>query len=213
VAGAHPGDQLPSLTRAEADSYLPSGCSCGPTATAVCEPLSGSTPIITAIIRALHIDIEGTGRSAAGMPYYSAGARAPFEPHHGETRQAGTSLSSQATVRGRQADTEPAHRAPQRYGPAHCHPGQIRNAYREVPVRRLARRLTGCAATLSDHPPTALDVTGWVWAAGGGGGLDGPHHQCPLAGTDVPAYQPCADVASRRLPGDRWRRLRAAPAR
>jgi hypothetical protein len=27
-----------------------------------------------------------------------------------------------------------------------------------------ARRLTGCAATLSDHPPTLLDVTDWVWA-------------------------------------------------
>ena len=78
---------------------------------------------------------RGTGRSAAGMPYYSAGARAPFEPHRGETRQAGTSLSSQATVRGRQADTEPAHRAPQRYGLAHCHPGQIRNAYRGVSIR------------------------------------------------------------------------------
>jgi len=43
-------------------------------------------------------------------------------------------------------------------------------------------------------------VTDWVWAAGGGGDLDGPHHQCPLAGTDVPAYQPCADVACGKLP-------------
>lgn len=57
-----------------------------------------------------------------------------------------------------------------------------------------ARRLTGSGATLSDHPPTPLDVTDWVWAAGGGGDPDRPHHQCPLAGTDVPAYQPCADL-------------------
>jgi Response regulator receiver domain len=39
-------------------------------------------------------------------------------------------------------------------------------------------------------------TTEWVWVAGGGGHPDGPHHQCPLAGTDVPAYQPGADVAS-----------------
>jgi hypothetical protein len=41
------------------------------------------------------------------MPYYSAGARAPFEPHRGEARQAGTSISSQAT-HGRQAVREPS---------------------------------------------------------------------------------------------------------
>jgi hypothetical protein len=28
-----------------------------------------------------------------------------------------------------------------------------------------------------------LDVSDWVWAAGGGGGLGGPYHQCLLAGT------------------------------
>jgi len=52
----------------------------------------------------------------------------------------------------------------------------------------------------SDQSLKPLDVTDWVWAAGGGDDLDGPQHQCPLAGTDVPAYQPCADVASGKLP-------------
>ena len=41
-------------------------------------------------------------------------------------------------------------------------------------------RLTG-AATLSDLSTKPVDVTRWVWAAGGGDDLDGPHHQCPLA--------------------------------
>jgi Domain of unknown function (DUF5122) beta-propeller len=41
------------------------------------------------------------------MPYCSAGARAPFEPHRSEARQAGTSTSSQAT-HGRQAVREPS---------------------------------------------------------------------------------------------------------
>ena len=35
------------------------------------------------------------------------------------------------------------------------------------------------AATLSDQSPKPLDVTDWVWAAGGGDDLDGPHHSMP----------------------------------
>ena len=53
-----------------------------------------------------------------------------------------------------------------------------------VQIGGYARRLTGSAATLSDQSPAPLDVTDWVWAAGGGGDLDGPHHQCPLAGME-----------------------------
>jgi hypothetical protein len=35
------------------------------------------------------------------------------------------------------------------------------------------------AATLSDRSPKPFDVTDWVWAAGGGDDLDGPHHSMP----------------------------------
>jgi hypothetical protein len=67
-------------------------------------------------------------RIAAGMPHYSAGARASFEPRRGTARQAGTSLSSQATsVTGRPFGSQPTGPL-QRYGPAHFHPGQGRNA-------------------------------------------------------------------------------------
>ena len=68
----------------------------------------------------------------------------------------------------------------------------------EAPVGGYARPPSGSAATSSDQSPKPLDVIDWVWAARGGG-LDGRHRQCPLAGTDVSAYQQCADVASRRL--------------
>ena len=45
----------------------PSGSSAAPIATAVCEPLCGSTPIITATTNDLPID---AGVTAAGMPYF-----------------------------------------------------------------------------------------------------------------------------------------------
>ena len=67
-------------------------------------------------------------RPAAGMPNYSAGARASFEPRRGTARQAGTSISSQATnATGRRFGSQPTGPL-QRYGPAHFHPGQVRNA-------------------------------------------------------------------------------------
>jgi hypothetical protein len=62
----------------------PSGCSAAPSATAVCEPLCGSIPIITAVMSTLQ-HIRRNEDPAAGMPYYSAGTRASFEPHRGET--------------------------------------------------------------------------------------------------------------------------------
>ena len=89
----------------------PSGSSPRPIATAVCELLRGSIPIITSAISALPPFAPDQG-TAAGMPNYSAGARAPFEPRRGTARQAGTSLSSQATsVTGRRIGS-PARRAP-----------------------------------------------------------------------------------------------------
>ena len=66
---------------------LPSGSSAAPTATAVCEPLCGSVPIITAI-SALPSS-PATRRTAAGMPYTgpALGARPSFEPRHGKVRR------------------------------------------------------------------------------------------------------------------------------
>ena len=58
------------------------------------------------------------------MPNYSAGARPSFEPRHGETRQAGTSLLSQtatAEAVGRRLGSQPI-------GPLERY-GKHRNAY------------------------------------------------------------------------------------
>jgi len=41
------------------------------------------------------------------------------------------------------------------------------------------------AATLSDRSAKPLDVTDWVWTAGGGNDLDGHIIQYPLARTDL----------------------------
>ncbi|HEY1919599.1 MAG TPA: hypothetical protein VGH27_28855 [Streptosporangiaceae bacterium] len=71
---------------------LPSGSSAALITTAVCDPLCGSTPIITAAISTLQAVITRKG-NVAGMPNYgSASARTSFEPRHDETRQAGTSI-------------------------------------------------------------------------------------------------------------------------
>ena len=66
---------------------LPSGSSAAPTATAVCEPLCGPVPIITAI-SALPSS-PATRRTAAGMPHTgpALGARPSFEPRHGKVRR------------------------------------------------------------------------------------------------------------------------------
>jgi hypothetical protein len=58
----------------------------------VCDPLCGSTPIITAVMTRSKSFVRGMG-NVAGMPNYgSASARTSFEPRHGENRQAGTSI-------------------------------------------------------------------------------------------------------------------------
>jgi hypothetical protein len=49
-----------------------------PTATAVCEPLSGSTPIITAVISALHIVIEGNREIRGGHALLQCWRSRPF---------------------------------------------------------------------------------------------------------------------------------------
>jgi len=82
--------------------------SAAPTATAVCEPLCGSIPIIAAI-STLHIRHQTTGQTAAGMPYTgpALGARPSFEPRHGKVRQS-RHIDPKPGTRGRQAVREPA---------------------------------------------------------------------------------------------------------
>src|SRR5262249_62296301 len=93
----------------------------------VAGPCAGPSPTTPPAISAL-LPFAPDHGTAAGMPNYSAGARASFEPRHGTARQAGTSLSSQATsVTGRRFGSQPTGPL-QRYGPAHYHPGQVRNA-------------------------------------------------------------------------------------
>jgi len=57
---------------------LPGGCSAALIATAVREPLCGSIPIVTATVSTPYRASRESG-PAAGMPYYSAGARASDE--------------------------------------------------------------------------------------------------------------------------------------
>jgi hypothetical protein len=79
----------PALARTRSS---PRGSSAALIATAVCDPLWGSIPIITAVIARSNLVIRD-GRTMAGMPNTgSASARASFGPRHGENRQAGTSI-------------------------------------------------------------------------------------------------------------------------
>jgi len=74
----------PACDRQAVTRSSSSGSSAVPIATAVCELLRGSIPIITAVISILHVVLEGH-EAAAGMPDYSASARASFEPRRGKT--------------------------------------------------------------------------------------------------------------------------------
>ena len=70
----------------------PSGSSAAPIATAVCEPLCGSIPIITAAIGTPHpLELRTGPRRACLIPDL-LGARPSFEPRHGKARRAGTSI-------------------------------------------------------------------------------------------------------------------------
>ena len=64
------------------------------TATAVCEPLCGSTPIITAVTELPSHALRTKETTAAGMPYYGPlGVLAPLSNHAtARIRRAGTSI-------------------------------------------------------------------------------------------------------------------------
>jgi hypothetical protein len=120
----------------------PSGSSAGPIAAAVCDPLCGSTPIITAAITgSFHRRERGEPWRACLIP--DLGARSSYEPRHGEApgRSAHRSKARPQRPAADMRASPPG--TPQRYGPAHFHPGQIRNAYPEPnqadPVRQACK--------------------------------------------------------------------------
>jgi len=93
---------------------------------------------------------------AAGMPNYSAGARASFEPHRGKTRQAGTSLSSQTAVLPQSAGgsgASPPGLSTLRPDSLPSRPGP----HRLLTIRRVGARSSRRFPSLS---VTAFDVTG-----------------------------------------------------
>ena len=113
---------------------VPSGSPAAPTATAVCEPLCGPVPIITAI-STLHFHAIGPGQTVAGMPYTgpALGARPSSGPRHGKVR------------RGGRIDLKPGTRGPA--GGSGASPvgplGTLRQTAtpsRKVPIRRLLAR-------------------------------------------------------------------------
>ena len=90
-AAAHSAS-FPACAAEARTRISPSGSSAGLITTAVCDPLCGSTPIITAVIARSKSFVRGM-ENVAGMPNSgSAIARTSFEPRHGKTWQAGTSL-------------------------------------------------------------------------------------------------------------------------
>ena len=108
-AAAHASSRSACAAQARTRSS-PSGSSAALIATAVCEALCGSTPIITT---AMNDPLPWTPvkdpRRARLIPRSSL-ALAPLLSHAtARPRQAGTSFESQ-TATGRQADQEPAHR-------------------------------------------------------------------------------------------------------
>ena len=123
---------------------FPSGCSAAPTATAVCEPLCGSIPIITAI-SALP-SAPATRQTAAGMPYTgpALGVRPSFEPRHGKIRQ------------GRRIDLKPGTRGPA--GGSGASPiGPLRTLRQPAtPSRTVSIRRLGCAPGADGGPAVGL---------------------------------------------------------
>ncbi len=85
----------------------PSVASCSSMATAVCEPLCGSMPIVTAMKTSF--GHWGSWTVAGTSDFRDSGARASFQPRHDEARRVGTPFGSQASS-GRQTVNEPAHR-------------------------------------------------------------------------------------------------------
>ena len=145
TAQARPGHDCAHATSCSAcdgqarTRILPKGHSPALIATAVCEPLCGSTPIITAIIGVLHIVIEGRvfPRRAclitvpALAPLLSHTAARPDRPaprYQARPRTAGRRFGS------------PAHRASQRYGPGSLPSRPDPQRLPQVSIRRLGKR-------------------------------------------------------------------------
>ena len=138
---------------AERTRSSPNTVSLSSIATAVCDALCGSTPIITAHRNRLLIVGE---RTVAGMSdFRSTGARASFEPHHGETRRAGTSFGSQTIRVGRRFQSQPV-RISRRYDQAATPKWIINQTVLAVPGSKGSRgpvpvRMSRCVQAVSDH--------------------------------------------------------------
>ena len=76
-----PLDQPPGLREPARTLSWASGVSAASIATAVCDSLCGSTPIITAAIPVLLLLANGHGVTAAGMSDFSPQAVGPFSSH------------------------------------------------------------------------------------------------------------------------------------
>ena len=140
----------------------PSGSSAALITTAVCDPLCGSTPIITATISTLHIVRHGM-ENVAGMPNYgSASARTSFEPRHGEN-PAGWHLDlkpDQATAGtvGRRFGSQPV--GPhERYGTIAAPSGTIR---RHCVLRKCRGRITARDGMGDEAPDHRLSAGIWT---------------------------------------------------
>jgi hypothetical protein len=100
----------------------------GPRCASLCAGRSRSSLPSSALLRAGH---QGGNGTAAGMPNFGAAGRSFL--FRATSRQGPASWhlvrkpDHTLAVGGRYI--EPARRASQRYGPAHFHPGQVRNAY------------------------------------------------------------------------------------
>ena len=131
-----PPRQLRRLATLVRTRSLPSWVSAASIATAVCDPLCGSIPMITAATNGPFPPHAGIRRPRrAPLISDRPGVRTAFEPRRDRTRQTGNSLTSQAAARGRQSRTEPARRVPGRYGKSPAVPA--RHTIRAVRGRSL----------------------------------------------------------------------------
>ena len=107
-------------------------------ATAVCDPLWGSTPIITFTASS---SIASDGATVGTPDFGSSCSRTSFEPHLGEIPASQQLVRKPDGQSRRQAHREPAHRDLRRYGSPAASWWTLNQARMGAPIGRLA----GCA--------------------------------------------------------------------
>ena len=125
-AAAQPSSRSAWAAEARTRTW-PSGSSAAPIATAVCEPLCGSTPIITAATTGSPFPFR-CRVTAAGMPYFGSASHL-FRATPRQDPKGWHLVNKPDRDCGRQAVREPAHRTSERYDLG-------RNAYSESAIRR-----------------------------------------------------------------------------